>query len=194
MLPRVTMRKALIDGRQWATWEAYVLPFAAPYVALWTPAGTEMRWATGTFRATYNSIHYWWTGEQYLIGTHFEVDRFAGCYCDVVLPLPDLPPKAPEREYIDLYIDLVVHADRSWYSKDQEIYDRAEQVHPELRSLRPAAEAALRRLEEWATAWSGPFTHIPATLPRTDWHHLNPGSPIYAEAVAELRALAGGTL
>jgi hypothetical protein len=186
MLPRVTVRKVMIDGLQWGIWQAYALPLAAEYTALWTPAGTEMRWAPGTFVASYNTIHYWWPGAQHLIAAHYTGDQFAGCYCDVVLPLADLPASAPRREFVDLYIDLVVRDDRSWYTKDHEIYDRAEQVHAELRVERPAAEAALRRLEEWAAAWSGPFTEIPASLPRIDWHLLEPGSLIFAESVRKL--------
>ena len=189
MLQQVTVRKGLVDGQQWGIWEAYVLPLAADYVALWTPAGTEMRWAPGTFAADYNNLHFYRAGAGYLIGAQYEGDQFAGCYCDVTLPLADVAIDAPRREYIDLYIDLVVRADRTWYTKDQEVYDRAERVHPELRDLRPAAEATLRQLEEWAAAWTGPFADVPASLPRTDWHHLEPGSPIFAEALSELLAL-----
>lgn len=189
MLQRVTVRKGLIDGRQWGIWEAYLLPMAADYVALWTPVGTEMRWAPGTFVATYNNLHYYRPGAEYLIGAQYEDDTFAGCYCDVTLPLADVPEDAPRREYIDLYIDLVVRGDRTWYTKDQEVYDRAERAHPELRALRPAAAATLRQLEEWVAAWSGPFSDVPSALPRTDWHHLDPGSPIYTESLRELLAL-----
>jgi hypothetical protein len=188
VLPRISVRKMLIDGKQWGIWEPYALPAGQGLVLLWTPAGTELRWATGTFQATYNGLHYWWAGEQYLIGAHYDGERFAGCYCDVVLPLVDAPLEAPEREYVDLYIDLVVNGDRSWYSKDQEIYDKAERVLPQLRPERPAAEATLERLEAWAAAWSGPFERVPLTLPRTDWHLLDPDSPALAEAVSRLRA------
>ena len=56
-----------------------------------------------------------------------------------------------------------------------------------MRELRPDAEETLRWLEAWAAAWSGPFAHVPAVLPRTDWHLLDPASPEFADAVHELR-------
>jgi hypothetical protein len=191
MLPRITVRKMLIDGRQWGTWQAYVLPLERDEVALWTPQGTEMRWATGDFRASYNGLHYWWPGARYLIGAHYAGaggDEFWGCYCDVVMPLAARPADAPEREYVDLLLDLVVRPDRSWYSKDQEVYDRAERVVPALRAERAAADETLRWLEVWARDWSGPFARIPAWLPRTDWHELDPDSAELAESVGGLLA------
>jgi hypothetical protein len=188
MLPRITVRKMLIDGKQWAEWRPYALPLGPGLVATWTPAGTDMLWATGKFEATYNAIHYWWRGARYLIGAQYLGVEFAGCYCDVSLPLPDLPSDAPERAFVDLYLDLVVRPDRTWYTKDQEIYDRAERLMPALAQERPAAEAALRELERYAPDWSGPFARVPATLPRTDWHLLDPASAEYARAIGELHA------
>jgi hypothetical protein len=188
MLQRITVRKMLIDGRQWGAWQPYLFPVSNEFVTTWTPAGTEMRWATGTFGARFNMLHYWWPGAQYLIGVYYDDTRFAGCYCDVTAPLVPIPADAPAREYLDLYLDLVVRADRSWYTKDQETYDRAEQVIPDLRALRPAAEATLRQMEAWAGAWSGPFARLPLTLSRTDWQTLDPAAPTFAAATSELRA------
>lgn len=183
MLPRITVRKMLIDGSQWGMWQPYVLPTGDGLVATWTPAGTEMHWANGTWPTTYHNIHIWWPRARYLINAQYTGTAFAGCYCDVVLPLPDLPASAPERRYVDLYLDLVVHADRSWHTKDQEVYDRAEQEVPALRQERGSAEETLRWLETWAAAWSGPFAHVPAALPRLDYHDLDGDAP-------ELSALA----
>lgn len=195
MLPRITVRKMLIDGSQWGTWQPYVLPTSSDLVATWTPAGTEMHWATGIFRSTFNNIHLWWPGARYLIGAHYTGTgdtgaEFAGCYCDVVLPLPTLPAAAPERRYVDLYLDVVVRADRTAYSKDHEVYDRAEQVIPALREERAAAEETLRWLEVWAADWSGPFAHVPAALPRLNYHELDPDSPDLA-ALAQTLEGAG---
>lgn len=188
MLPRITVRKMLIDGSQWGTWRPYVLPTNGDLVATWTPAGTEMHWATATFLAKYSTIHLWWPRARYLIGAEYTGTAFAGCYCDVVLPLPALPAAAPERTYVDLYLDLVVRSDRTAYSKDHEVFDRAEQEIPTLRLERAAAEETLRWLEAWAKGWSGPFAHVPAALPRLDYHDLDPASPDLAALVAALGA------
>ena len=188
MLPRITVRKMLIDGSQWGTWQPYILPTTGELVATWTPAGTEMRWATGTFAATYHNIHLWWPGARYLINAQYAGTAFAGCYCDVVLPLAALPAIAPERAYVDLYLDLVVRGDRSAYSKDHEVFDRAEQAIPALREERAAAEETLRWLEVWARKWTGPFAHVPAALPRLDYHDLGADSPDFATLIALLNA------
>ncbi len=191
MLQRIAARKMLIDGMQWGAWEPYVLPLSAECVAVWTPAGTEMRWGTGTFSATYNTLHYWWPGERYLIGAQYLGERLALVYCDVVLPLAALPVDAPERAYVDLYLDLVVRDDKTWFTKDHEVYDQAERLIPVLRAERPAAEATLEQLAAWAQEWSGPFRYVRDTLPRADWQLLDPGSPELAEAVRELWDGAG---
>lgn len=188
MLPRITVRKMLIDGSQWGTWQAHMLPTSGELVATWTPAGTEMRWAKATFAATYNNIHLWWPRARYLINAQYIGAEFAGCYCDVILPLPALPASAPERIYVDLYLDLVVRDDRSAYSKDQDVFDRAEREIPALREERAASEDTLRQLEAWAADWSGPFAHVPATLPRLDYHELDPASPDLTALVASLGA------
>lgn len=188
MLPRITVRKMLIDGSQWGTWQPYILPTSGNLIATWTPAGTEMHWATATFLAKYNTIHLWWPGAHYLIGAEYTGTAFAGCYCDVIQQLPHLPASAPERIYVDLYLDLVVLEDRSAYTKDQEIFDRAEQEIPVLREERAAAEETLRQLEAWAADWSGPFAHVPGTLPRLDYHDLSPASPDLAALAASLGA------
>lgn len=191
MLPRITVRKMLFDGSQWGTWQPYVLPTSGDLVATWTPAGTEMRWATATFLAAYNNIHLWWPGARYLINAQYLGTEFIGCYCDVIQPLPKLPASAPERIYVDLYLDLVVREDRSAYSKDQDVYDRAEQAIPALREERAAAEETLRWLEMWAAKWTGPFAHVPAALPRQDYHKLDADAPDLAALVASLEESPG---
>jgi hypothetical protein len=186
MLPRIAARKMLMDGTQHGAWEPYVVPLSADCVAIWTPAGTEMRWAQGTFRATYNGLHYWWPNERYLISANYLGDQLVMVYCDVVLPLPSLPLDAPERVYVDLYLDLVVRADKTWFTKDHDHFDRAEQAFPALRAERAAAEATLAQLERWAADWSGPFRYVRDSLPRTDWHQLDHDSAEMAESVRAL--------
>lgn len=186
MLPRIAARKMLIDGKQWGAWEPYVLPLSEECVGVWTPAGTEMRWAPGTFRATYNGLQYWWPEKRYLVSANYLGDRLVMVYCDVVLPLEALPLDAPEREYVDLYLDLVVREDKTWFTKDHDHFDRAERVIPALRAERLAAEATLAQLVAWAEDWSGPFRYVRDTLPRTDWHQLDPGSAEMAEGVKAL--------
>ncbi len=78
MLPRVAVRKMQIGGKQWGASEPYVLPVTVPFTMLWTPVGTEMRWATGTFGSSLNQLHFWWSGARYFISAHYANDRFAG--------------------------------------------------------------------------------------------------------------------
>lgn len=186
MLPCIAARKMLMDGTQHGAWEPYVLPLSAECVAIWTPAGTEMRWEPGTFRAAYNGLHYWWPNERYLINANYLGDQLVMVYCDVVLPLATLPIDAPERVYVDLYLDLVVREDKTWFTKDHDHFDRAEQVIPALRAERPAAEATLAQLAAWAEEWSGPLRYVRERLPRTDWHLLDPGSAEFAAGLREL--------
>jgi len=91
-------------------------------------------------------------------------------------------PDAPEMRYTDLYIDVVVRADRTVYTKDHEVYARAEAMNPLLIDMHADAFRELDALAAHAEAWTGPFTAIGPQLIRTDWHTLDPSSIEYHDA------------
>jgi hypothetical protein len=111
---------------------------------------------------------------------------FSG-YCDVVLPSSDYTNTAKELIYTDLYIDVVVRADYSVYTKDQEVFDRAAMRFPIVEQSRKKSFEVLDWLEGQAKSWTGPFELIPRLLPRTDFEKLNPD-----EASASLRSVLNG--
>lgn len=186
MLRTVNIRKMLVNGDQWGAWKGYQLPISDKYVCIWTPIGTPMHWKPGTWISTKHSLFYFWPDAWYTIHTGYHEDgSFASGYCDVVLPTPHYTSTSRELIYTDLYIDVVIREDRTVYTKDQDVFDRAAMRFPIVEQSRKKSFEVLDRLEEQAKDWTGPFERIPLLLPRTDFEKLSPG-----EASAILRAIS----
>src|SRR5260221_6158979 len=92
---------------------------------------------------------------------------FSG-YCDVVLPSSDYTNTAKELIYTDLYIDVVVRADYSVYTKDQEVFDRAAMRLPIGEQPRKKAFELVDWLEGEDQNWTAAFELIPPHSPRPE--------------------------
>jgi protein associated with RNAse G/E len=185
MLPTVEVYKMLPDGSQWGQWQGFRLPISAACPTVWSPLGTTMRWRPATWNTKTHGLAFFWPEQWYVIHAFYDLaGDFAGCYCDIVTPNPPVSPNAPEMRYTDLYIDVVVRADHSVFTKDQEVYARAMQVNPNLAALHDEAFGELDQLAEHARAWTGPFVPVVAHLTRTDWETLDPTSTEFAAACA----------
>ncbi len=181
MLLEADVYKMLVNGDQWGMWSGYQLPLSEQYVTIWTPIGTEMHWKPGTWISTRHSITYFWPAAWYTIHANYDADgHFAGCYCDLVLPSPAYTSASRELTYVDLYVDVVMRADRSVFTKDHEVFERAAMRYPIVEESRATVFAEMARLEAQAKDWIGPFAVIPKRLPRTDLETLSaadvPGS------------------
>ncbi len=186
MLTPVEVYKVLPDGSQWGQWSGFHLPIDPRCATVWTPLGVPMHWRPATWEARNHAVAFFWPGRWYVIHAFYDgAGDFAGCYCDIVLPNPPVLPDAPEMRYTDLYIDVVVRADRTVFTKDHEVYARAEALNPTLRDLHAEAFAELDALAAHAEAWTGPFAAIGPRLIRTDWQTLDPSSAEYREACTQ---------
>jgi hypothetical protein len=186
MLLEANIRKMLVNGEQWASWHGYHIPVSEKYIAIWTPAGTEMCWKTGGWISKKHQLTYLWRDEWYTIHIGYDLDgRFISGYCDVVLPTDDYSNTASELLYTDLYIDVVIREDFSVFTKDQEVFERAAHLYPIVAESRQPSFMTLDQLEEQAKQWSGPFSLFPRSLPRIDFEQLTP-----EEAASVLRKIA----
>jgi protein associated with RNAse G/E len=186
MLIETHIRKMLVDGDQWASWHGYHIPVSDNDFGIWTPAGTTMHWKPGTWISQKHQLTFFWPETWYTIHVGYDLTgKFLSGYCDVVLPGTQYTNTAEEMIYTDLYIDVVIREDYSVYTKDQEVFDRAALRYPIVKKSRQQSFKVLDWLEEEAKRWSGPFTSIPRSLPRTDFEHLTSD-----EAGACLRAIS----
>ncbi len=175
MLLETDIKKLLVNGDQWASWHGYHIPVSEEYFVIWTPIGTEMHWKPATWTSAKHQLTYFWKDAWYTIHVGYdEQGSFVSGYCDVVLPTADYTNTATEMIYTDLYIDVVVRADYSVYTKDQEVFDRAALRYPIVEHSRRKSFEVLDWLEEHAQHWTGPFALIPRQLPRTDFEQLTP--------------------
>ncbi len=179
MLLKAEICKMLVNGDQWGAWTGYQLPVSDKYVTIWTPRGTRRHWKPyhwkpDFFSSKTHSLSYFWPGAWYTIHISYHEDlSFSDAYCDIILPTPPYTSTSRELIYTDLYIDVVIREDRSVYTKDQEIFDRAALRYPIVEESRQKSFEVLDWLEEHAKHWTGPFTIIPQRLPRTDWETLS---------------------
>ena len=179
MLLKAEICKMLVNGDQWGAWTGYQLPVSDEYVTIWTPRGTHRHWKPRHWKPDFfcsktHSLSYFWPGAWYTIHvSYFEDLSFSDAYCDIILPTPPYTSTSRELIYTDLYIDVVIREDRSVYTKDQEIFDRAALRYPIVEESRQKSFEVLDWLEEHAKHWTGPFTIIPQRLPRTDWETLS---------------------
>jgi len=186
MLQEADVYKMLVSGEQWGKWQGFQFPMSEQYVTIWTPIGTEMHWKPGTWIAGKHSLAYFWPNTWQIIhANYYEDGRFAGCYCDLVLPTPSYTSASRELAYVDLYLDVVVRDDHSVYTKDHEVFERAAQRYPAVEEARSKVFEAMNQLEEQANNWTGPFAIIPARLLRTDWQALS-AAELHA-AISSLR-------
>jgi hypothetical protein len=183
MLRPVMVYKMLPDGSEWAHWQGFHLPISDTCPTVWTPAGSAMYWYYNTWQAKHNEITYFWPSCWYVIHAFYDTERrFAGCYCDVVMPNPLLQADATEARYVDLYVDVVVQADHSIVTKDEEVLRRAAGRNPQLALLHDRTMAELGDLAGHARAWTGPFACIADEIVRTDWQDLDPDSAAFSAA------------
>lgn len=183
MLSPVEIYKMLLDGSQWGRWSSFRLPIAERCVTTWTPVGTPMHWRPATWYPEHASISYFWIDRWYALHVKYAQDgTFLGCYCDIVTPNLPLDERSTEVRYVDLYVDVVVHPDRSVSTKDEEVYARAMHYNPDLVPLQARAFAEMDELARHARQWTGPFAAIPPRLIRLDWERLDPMSATYAQA------------
>lgn len=175
MLQEVDVYKMLVNGEQWGKWKGYQFPISEQHVTVWTPIGTPMHWKPGTWIRDRHSLTYFWANAWYTIHASYHADgRLSGCYCDMVLPTEAYSSASRKLTYVDLYVDVVVREDRSVYTKDHQVFEWAALRYPIVRKARSKVFEEMDRLEAQAKQWTGPFTLIPARLPRTDWERLSP--------------------
>ncbi len=179
MLLEADVYKMLVNGMEWGAWRGYQLPISKQYVTIWTPRGTRRHWRPHHWKPDFflsknHSLSYFWPGAWYTIHLgFFEDGSFSDAYCDIILPTPAYTSTSRELIYTDLYIDVVIREDRSVYTKDQEVFDRAALRYPVVEESRQKAFEVLNWLEEHAKHWTGPFAIMPQHLPRTDFETLN---------------------
>lgn len=179
MLHKATIRKMLVSGDPWGEWTGYQLPISDRYVCIWTPLGTKRHWKPnfwkpGYFFSDYHSLSYLWPGAWYTVHISYYADgSFSNGYCDIVLPTPAYTSDSRELVYTDLYIDVVIREDRSVFTKDQEVYDRAALRYPIVEECRQQSFYWLDRVEQHAKRWTGPFADMPQQLPRTNFESLS---------------------
>ncbi len=179
MLLEATISKMLVSGDPWASWQGFQLPVSDEYICIWTPLGTKKHWKPhhwkpDFFYADSHTLTYIWPHEWFAIHISYTEDgKFSWGYCDVTLPAPAYTSQTQDVVYTDLYVDVVIRADGSVFTKDQEVYERAALKYPIVAESRQKSYEVLDWIEMHAKGWTGPFEVMPRQLLGTNWEELS---------------------
>ena len=136
-------------------------------VRLWLPAGTQMRWATGTRPLRSNCLQFFWPERWYMLSAFYNENVLMHTYATIIQPALLQPDRL---SYTDLDLSVLVKPDLSFEVLTQVEFDQAaEQLHY-TEETRISALIALRTLTSAIQRSIGLFSVVPLQLDTTDLH------------------------
>lgn len=187
-IPPYQLRKYKFDGSLWGYFAVYPLVRAAEHLVLWQPAGTSVHHYTRTWQMERDHLQFFFAERSYAIWADYGVDRaLRSCYCDIIAPWQMPKPSETTINMVDLELDLVVNPSGNYKVLDADEFALAVTTMRYPDAVAAQAQQALGDLIVEAKAWSGPFTYVPLTLPRADFHTLDSGSAEMQAAMSALR-------
>lgn len=177
-------REMLVESRSYdqvlrGSWRAYKLDehiqlgdeqpsgTATDMVRLWLPAGTPMRWATGTRPLRNNCLQFFWPQRWYMLSAFYQKDTLLHTYASIIQPATiDLDRLA----YVDLDLSTLVEPDLSYEVLTLVEFEHAADLLRYSEETRISALMALRTLTSSIQLSVGLFTNIPYRLKQTDFH------------------------
>ncbi len=131
-------------------------------VALWVPAGTPMRWATGTRPLRNDCLQFFWPQRWYMLSAFYRNQLLLHTYAIIAQP----PMLGLDRlTYVDLDLSILVKPDLSCEVLTQAEFEMAAQSLHYDEDTRISALMALRTLTSSIQRSLGVFTIVP--------HYLN---------------------
>ncbi len=134
---------------------------------LWLPAGTPMRWATGTRPLRYNCVQFFWPQRWYLLSAFYNERALIHTYANIIQPATITLDRV---SYVDLDLSILVKPDMFYEVLTQAEFDQtAEMLHYD-EETRISALMAMRAVTSSVQRSIGLFTIVPHQLNQTDFH------------------------
>ena len=182
-------RDFLVESRSYdhflrGSWQAYRLDeqtqlgdeqqsdAANEALRLWLPAGTPMRWATGTRPLRYNCLQFFWPERWYMLSAFYDDRTLIHTYATVTRPATI---EADRLSYTDLDLSILVKPDFSYDVLTQAEFDQAAEMLNYNEETRIGALMALRTLTSSIQISLGLFTVVPHQLNQNDFHLVGCG-------------------
>jgi len=136
-------------------------------IRLWLPAGTPMRWTSGTRPLRSNCLQFFWPQRWYMLSAFYDGATLIHTYANIIQPATILLDRV---SYVDLDLSVLVEPDLSYEVLTQAEFEHmAEMVHYD-EQTRIGALMALRALTSSIQRSVGIFANVPHTLRQADFH------------------------
>jgi len=134
---------------------------------LWLPAGTPMRWASGTRPLRSNCLQFFWPERWYMLSAFYNGRNLIHTYANIIQP----PTLLIDRVlYVDLDLSVLVKPDTSYEVLTQAEFDQtADMLHYD-EETRISALMAARTVTSSIQRSVGLFTVVPHHLRQIDFH------------------------
>lgn len=168
---RGSWRAYHLDGKTRLSDERVAEP-SSDCLLLWLPAGTPMRWATGTRPLRSHCIQFFWPQRWYMLSAFYADHTLIHTYAN------SIPPATIERDrlsYVDLDLSVLVKPDMSYEVLTQAEFEQsAEELHYD-EETRISALMAMSTLTSSIQRSVGIFASVPHHLRQTDFHLVHCG-------------------
>jgi len=136
-------------------------------IRLWLPAGTLMRWATGTRPLRYNCIQFFWPERWYMLSAFYNERLLIHTYAAITQPALI---QLDRLSYVDLDLSILVKPNLDYEVLTQAEFDQAAQMLRYSEETRISALMALRTLTSSIQRSVGLFATVAQQLRHTDFH------------------------
>lgn len=177
-------KDVLVESRSYdqalrGTWQGYrldtsndlgdnaMLELSDDCVVLWLPAGTPMRWATGTRPLRNDCLQFFWPKRWYMLSAFYNEHMLLRTYANIIQPATI---QGHRIDYVDLDLSVVVHPDMSYEVLTQAEFELAAETLRYDEDTRIGALMALRSLTSAMQRTVGLFANVPSRLNQTDFH------------------------
>ena len=134
---------------------------------LWLPAGTPMRWETGTRPLRNNCLQFFWPQRWYMLSAFYSDRTLIHTYASIIQPATI---EADRLSYVDLDLSVLVRPDLSFEVLTQAEFEHMADLFHYSEDTRIGALMALRTLTSTIQHSVGIFTCVPVQLKQSDFH------------------------
>jgi protein associated with RNAse G/E len=134
---------------------------------LWLPAGTLMRWMTGTRPLRSNCLQFFWPQRWYMLSAFYNDRTLMHTYATIIQPAII---ELDRVSYIDLDLSMLVKPDLSYEVLTQAEFEQMADLFHYSEEVRISALMALRTLTSTIQRSVGIFASVPSQLKQTDFH------------------------
>ncbi len=128
---------------------------------LWLPAGTPMRWATGTRPLRNNCLQIFWPQRWYMLSAFYNNRMLIHTYAAIIRPAT---MQLDRLSYVDLDLSILVKPDLSYEVLTQAEFEQMADLFHYSEEVRIGALMALRTLTSTIQRSIGIFASVPSEL------------------------------